>query len=230
MEATIAKAWAKGLTRIELTVRVDNPDATALYERLGFRHEGTRTQEFRIDGRYYDGYAMALLRDEATFGSRSPIPPEPRSGATREDAMANATAQDPGPRAVGRATTTFHGVRYLVADVQRAIDFYTQRLGFTLGHRHLPAFATVALGPLELHLSGPEASGSRLLPGGEPQRAGGSNRVVLRVSDLPGVIATLREAGVVFRNAMETGPAGAQVQVLDPDGNPIELFEPAKRS
>ena len=120
----------------------------------------------------------------------------------------------------------FHGVRYLVADVKQAIDFYTTQLGFSLEHQHLPAFATVAFGPLKIHLSGPEASGSRPLPGGERQCPGGSTRVVLRVQDLPAVIEALRSAGVAFRNGMETGPGGRQIQVMDPDGNPIELFEP----
>jgi glyoxylase I family protein len=137
----------------------------------------------------------------------------------------------------GHATTTsmaqvaaeFHGVRYLVADVKRAIDFYTTRLGFNLEHQQLPAFATVALGPLKVHLSGPGASGSRPLPGGERQSAGGSNRVVLRVKDLPAIIEALRGAGAAFRNTMETGPGGRQIQVLDPDGNPVELFEPTHR-
>lgn len=124
------------------------------------------------------------------------------------------------------SASDFHGVRYLVTDVKRAVDFYTTHLGFNLEHQHLPAFATVALGPLKIHLSGPEASGSRPLPDGGRQSPGGSNRVVLRVKDLPKVIETLRSAGTSFRNAMETGPAGSQIQVLDPDGNPIELFQP----
>ena len=68
------------------------------------------------------------------------------------------------------------------------------------------------------------------MPDGEGQSPGGSNRVVLRVSDLPAVIEALRKAGAPFRNAMETGPAGRQIQVLDPDGNPIELFEPAHKT
>jgi glyoxylase I family protein len=126
--------------------------------------------------------------------------------------------------------TTFHGVRYLVTDVKRAAEFYTTNLGFTLEHQMLPAFATVALGPLKIHLSGPGASGSRPLPDGGKQGSGGSNRVVLRVKDLPAVIDTLRGAGASFRNAMETGPAGSQIQVLDPDGNPVELFEPARKT
>jgi len=130
---------------------------------------------------------------------------------------------------VAQATTTFHGVRYLVADVQRAINFYTTHLGFNLEHQQLPMFATVALDPLKIHLSGPGASGSRPLPGGERQSPGGSNRVVLRVSDLSAIIAALRSAGATFRNTLETGPAGTQIQLLDPDGNPVELFEPAHR-
>ena len=130
---------------------------------------------------------------------------------------------------VAQATTTFHGVRYLVADVQRAINFYTTHLGFNLEHQQLPMFATVALDPLKIHLSGPGASGSRPLPGGERQSPGGSNRVVLRVSDLSAIIAALRSAGATFRNTLETGPAGTQIQLLDPDGNPVELFEPSHR-
>jgi glyoxylase I family protein len=131
---------------------------------------------------------------------------------------------------IAQTNTAFHGVRYLVADVKRAIDFYTMHLGFKLAHQQLPAFATVSLEPLKIHLSGPGASGSRPLPGGERQAPGGSNRVVLRVKDLPAVIDALRRAGASFRNAMETGPAGRQIQVLDPDGNPVELFEPARQA
>jgi glyoxylase I family protein len=122
----------------------------------------------------------------------------------------------------------FHGVRYLVTDVQQAIAFYTTHLGFTLEHQQLPAFATVALGPLKLHLSGPGASGSRPLPGGQRQEPGGSNRITLRVRDLQALIAVLRRAGLQFRNELEVGPGGKQIQVLDPDGNSIELFEPAR--
>jgi glyoxylase I family protein len=121
----------------------------------------------------------------------------------------------------------FHGVRYLVTDVGRAIEFY-MGLGFTLEHEQLPAFATVALGPLKIHLSGPQASGSRPLPDGGHQRAGGSNRVILRVQDLSKLIGTLQKHGTKFRNAMETGPGGKQIQIEDPDGNPIELFQPAR--
>ena len=127
---------------------------------------------------------------------------------------------------VTRDVAEFHGVRYLVKDVKQAMDFYTRHLGFSVEHQQLPAFAAVALGPLKILLSGPAASGSRPLPGGERQSPGGSNRVVLRVRDLPAIITALRDDGVIFRNTMETGPGGRQIQVLDPDGNPIELFEP----
>jgi glyoxylase I family protein len=121
-----------------------------------------------------------------------------------------------------------HGVRYQVKDVARSVAFYTEHLGFTLQHQQLPAFANVALGDAGLLLSGPGASGSRPMPNGQPQEPGGWNRLVLRVADLPGFIAELRTAGIRFRNEMETGPGGRQVQIEDPDGNPVELFEPAR--
>ena len=124
----------------------------------------------------------------------------------------------------------FHGVRYQVKDVSRATEFYSKHLGFRIGHQQLPAFGAVSLGPLDLLLSGPGASGSRQMPNGTAQTPGGWNRVVLRVNDLPSWIERLRSAGVTFRNAMETGPGGRQIQVEDPDGNPIELFEPAQRT
>jgi len=123
----------------------------------------------------------------------------------------------------------FHGVRYQVADVARSVEFYTKRLGFTLGHQQLPAFAGVSIEHLTLLLSGPEASGSRPMPDGRRQEPGGWNRIVLRVKDLPTRIKALRDAGLQFRNDMEVGPGGRQIQLLDPDGNPIELFEPAQQ-
>jgi glyoxylase I family protein len=152
------------------------------------------------------------------------------ASSTCEDIKMSAPSQYSTGRTVAQAVSGFHGVRYLVTDVKRAIDFYTSRLGFALEHHQLPAFATVALGSLKIHLSGPGASGSRPLPRGESQRPGGSNRVVLRVKELPAVIEALRSAGVVFRNELEMGPAGRQIQVEDPDGNPIELFEPARQA
>ena len=125
-------------------------------------------------------------------------------------------------------TFSLHGVRYQVTDVARAAAFYTDHLGFTLEHQQLPAFASVSLGAFRLLLSGPGASGSRPMPGGESQRPGGWNRVVLRVADLPAQIDVLKNKAVSFRNQMETGPGGRQIQIEDPDGNPIELFEPVR--
>jgi len=121
-----------------------------------------------------------------------------------------------------------HGIRYQVSDVARAVSFYTQHLGFKLQHQHLPAFASVSLGDAQIFLSGPGASGSRPMHDGQRQEPGGWNRVVLQTSDLAACIAAFKQAGVRFRNEMETGPGGRQIQIEDPDGNPIELFEPAR--
>src|SRR5262249_57933617 len=120
-----------------------------------------------------------------------------------------------------------HGVRYQVSDVARSVAFYTGQLGFTLEHQQLPAFASVSLGDAQILLSGPGASGSRPMPDGRQQVPGGWNRVVLKVTDLPACIAELKSTEVHFRNELESGPGGMQIQIEDPDGNPIELFEPA---
>ena len=120
------------------------------------------------------------------------------------------------------------GVRYQVKDVARSVAFYTQQLGMKLDQQSLPAFAQVSIGNLKLILSGPGASGSRPLPDGRHQEPGGWNRVILRVSDLPARIEALKKTGIRFRNNMEVGPGGKQIQLDDPDGNPIELFEPAQ--
>ena len=123
---------------------------------------------------------------------------------------------------------SFWAVRYQVKDVARSVSFYTEQLGFKLDMQHLPAFAQVSLGELRLILSGPGASGSRPMPDGSSQEPGGWNRVILRVRDLPAVIR--ENARLHFRNEMEVGPGGKQIQVEDPDANPIELFEPAEQS
>ena len=122
----------------------------------------------------------------------------------------------------------FRGVRYQVRDVSRSVDFYTRQLGFKLERKHLPAFAEVSAGELKLILSGPGASGSRPMPDGQAQAPGGWNRVVLETADLPARIEDLKKAGIRFRNQLEAGPGGKQIQVEDPDGNPLELFEPAR--
>ena len=102
-------------------------------------------------------------------------------------------------------------------------------LGFNLDNQNLPAFGQVSISNLKLILSGPGASGSRPMPDGRQQEPGGWNRIVLQVEDLPARIADLKRKGVNFRNEMEVGPGGKQIQVEDPDGNLIELFESARR-
>jgi len=121
----------------------------------------------------------------------------------------------------------FWGVRYQVTDVKRSVAFYTEQLGFKLDREHLPAFGQVSINGLKLILSGPGASGSRQMPDGQQQEAGGWNRVILRVRDLAKQIDAMKAAGIHFRNEMEVGPGGKQIQLEDPDGNPVELFEPA---
>ena len=125
------------------------------------------------------------------------------------------------------AETRFHGVRYQVRDVARSAEFYSRHLGFRLQLQRLPTFATLNLGALDLLLTGPSACGARPMPDGRVQGPGGWNRIVLRVENLPSWIDRLKKAGLRFRNAMETGPGGRQIQVEDPDGNTVELFEPA---
>ena len=116
-------------------------------------------------------------------------------------------------------------VRYLVKEVDRSIEFYTQHLGFKLEQHAGPAFASVSRGDLTLLLSGPGSSGARPLPDGRQQQPGGWNRVLLDVEDLPSYLVKMKQAGLRFRSDIVTGPGGRQVQLEDPDGNPIELFE-----
>jgi glyoxylase I family protein len=118
-------------------------------------------------------------------------------------------------------------VRYQVSDVDRSIAFYTTHLGFKLEQKAGTAMARVSHGGLELWLSGPKASGSRPMPDGRKQEPGGWNRIALKVGDLTTLVETLKAADVRFRNQIEAGPGGKQIQIEDPDGNPIELFEPA---
>ena len=118
-------------------------------------------------------------------------------------------------------------IRYLVTDVDRSIAFYTEHLGFKLDRRAGPAFASVSKDDLILRLSGPGSSGARPMPDGREQQPGGWNRFVIEVRDLPNRVAALKQAGLRFRNEIESGPGGKQIQLEDPDGNPIELFQPA---
>jgi glyoxylase I family protein len=116
-------------------------------------------------------------------------------------------------------------VRYQTRDVDRAIRFYTENLDFKLEHKAGAAFAMVSRGPLQLVLSGPGSSGARPMPDGRQQEPGGWNRIILYVPDLDAQIQSLKTAGAHFRNAVEVGPGGKQIQVEDPDGNPIEFHE-----
>jgi catechol 2,3-dioxygenase-like lactoylglutathione lyase family enzyme len=124
-------------------------------------------------------------------------------------------------------TTPDHyaSVRYLVDDVQTAIDFYTTHLGFRVNTSAAPAFADVVRGPLRLLLSGPASSGARATPA--DATAPGRNRIHLIVDDLDAEIGRLRSAGLSFRSEVVAGPGGRQILVADPAGNLIELFQPA---
>ena len=125
------------------------------------------------------------------------------------------------------AATELASVRYLVDDVQGAVDFYTTHLGFTLNMSAAPAFADVVRGPLRLLLSGPTSSGARPMPDGATPVPGGWNRIHLIVDDIAAEVARLRAAGVSFRNDIISGPGGQQVLLQDPAGNLTELFQTA---
>ncbi len=125
--------------------------------------------------------------------------------------------------------TTAAVVRYQVRDVERSIDFYTRHLGFRVTQKAGAVFATVSRGDLHLLLSGPASSGSRPMPDGRRQEPGGWNRIVLYVDSLDSALGTLKAAAARIRNEVEAGPGGKQVQVEDPDGNPIELHEAPRR-
>jgi catechol 2,3-dioxygenase-like lactoylglutathione lyase family enzyme len=118
-------------------------------------------------------------------------------------------------------------VRYMVNDVQAAVDFYTTHLGFTLNTSAAPAFADVMRGNLRLLLSGPKSSAGRAMPDGRRPGPGGWNRIHLVVADIATEVARLRAAGLVFFNDIVTGPGGRQILLEDPSGNPVELFQPA---
>lgn len=117
--------------------------------------------------------------------------------------------------------------RYIVADVDLAVDFYTRLLGFTIEKQFGHAMAIVRRDDFSLWLAGPASSAARPMPDGRAPQSGGWNRLVLTVAHLDDVVLHLREAGVTFRNDIVSGPGGRQIVVDDPSGNAIELFEPA---
>jgi catechol 2,3-dioxygenase-like lactoylglutathione lyase family enzyme len=118
-------------------------------------------------------------------------------------------------------------VRYMVDDVEAAIDFYTTHLGFTLRSSAAPAFADITRGNLRLLLSGPTSSAGRPMPDGRRPGPGGWNRIHLLVDDIAAEVERLRAAGLTFRNEIVKGPGGSQILLDDPSGNPVELFQPS---
>ena len=123
---------------------------------------------------------------------------------------------------------TMVNVRYMVDDVEAAVGWYTNHLGFALLSNAVPAFADVTLGSLRLLLSGPKSSAGRAMADGERPGPGGRNRIHLTVDDLSLEVARLHAAGVQFRNDIVTGPGGSQILLIDPSGNLVELFQPAQ--
>ena len=118
-------------------------------------------------------------------------------------------------------------VRYMVDDVAAAVEFYTTKLGFALLTNAVPAFADVQRGNLRLLLSGPASSAGRPMWDGAQPGPGGWTRIHLLVDDIEAEVARLREQGATFRNEIVRGPGGAQVLLVDPAGNLVELFQPA---
>jgi catechol 2,3-dioxygenase-like lactoylglutathione lyase family enzyme len=118
--------------------------------------------------------------------------------------------------------------RYLVHDVDVALDFYVNNLDFTLVERWGPPFAIVERRGLRLWLSGPETSAAKPMPDGRKPVPGGWNRVVVEVDDLAALVHELKRRNVIFRNEILQGPGGKQVLIEDPAGNPLELFEARK--
>ena len=118
-------------------------------------------------------------------------------------------------------------VRYMVDDVEGAVDFYTEHFDFELRFSAAPAFADVVRGNLRLLLSGPKSSAGRPMPDGRTPEPGGWNRIHFIVDDIEAEVERLRSAGLTFRNDIISGPGGRQILLEDPAGNPIELFPPA---
>ena len=233
-----------------------HPNAVRVMRAYGIDLTGARSKHLdEVTGRRFD-YVITLCDKVREVCPELPGHPEPIHWSIPDPAAAGTgRASYPAFRARGRRPAHAHriphpshrttgnrcegrpamtdiddsmvNVRYLVDDVQAAIDFYTTHLGFTLRTAHLPAFADVTRGNLRLLLSGPASSAGRPMPDGRRPVPGGWNRIHLIVDDIPAEIARLRAAGVAFRNDIVTGPGGQQVLLEDPAGNPVELFVPA---
>jgi catechol 2,3-dioxygenase-like lactoylglutathione lyase family enzyme len=121
-------------------------------------------------------------------------------------------------------------VRYIVNDVDAAIAFYRQHLGFREIMHPAPTFAMLSRDDLRLLLSAPsrQGGGGQAMPDGRKPEPGGWNRISLEVQDLSAMVQTLRDAGVRFRNDIVTGVGGKQILIDDPSGNPVELFKPTR--
>jgi catechol 2,3-dioxygenase-like lactoylglutathione lyase family enzyme len=118
-------------------------------------------------------------------------------------------------------------VRYIVDDVDAAIPFYTDMLGFSVEMHPAPGFAALSRGDLQLLLNRPGAGGAgKSMTDGQPPAPGGWNRIQVEVGDLEATVERLKSAGARFRNQIVTGNGGKQVLIEDPSGNPIELFQP----
>lgn len=119
-------------------------------------------------------------------------------------------------------------IRYIVHDVDAAIPFYTELLGFRLDMHTAPGFASMSRGELQLYLNRPGAGGAgQAMPDGQMPAPGGWNRIQIVVDDLEATVAKLKAAGAHFRNEIVVGIGGKQILIEDPSGNPLELFQPA---
>jgi catechol 2,3-dioxygenase-like lactoylglutathione lyase family enzyme len=117
-------------------------------------------------------------------------------------------------------------VRYMVDDVEAAVQFYTDFLEFQVEDNMGAPFASISRGDLTLWLAGPRSSAARPMPDGRQPSAGGWNRLVIEVTDIEAVVSKLLKANVAFRNSIISGPGGSQVLCEDPSGNPVEIFQP----
>ena len=120
-------------------------------------------------------------------------------------------------------------IRYMIDDVPAALEFYTTHLGFAVDMDASPAFASITRDGVRLLLSGKTSSGRRAMPDGREPVPGGWNRIHIQVEDLAAEVERLRGAGLKFRNDVITGPAGSQIILDDPSGNPVELFQPTEK-